>query len=243
MKSFFHNFISNDDWHHAYLIKKNSEKTLTELFLFFNEKGIITIANPNFYHQKIPFFSIDHSRFFRGYQKEKSTNGEKKIFVLEINSFSREAENALLKVFEEPSPDVHFFIVMPRPEEVIDTLKSRLFFIDAPYEDFLNSENEENLNLVKSFIQFKKNERLDWIKNILKEYEEDEEHLPLKEKVNDIFKIIIYLLRQALLNKNKLKEPVNFQIFLIENLEKKRNLIFEKGSSVKMILEHLALVL
>ena len=39
---------------------------------------------------------------------EKSFSGSKKIFVLCVNTFSLDAQNVLLKMFEEPIEHTHF---------------------------------------------------------------------------------------------------------------------------------------
>ncbi|HXK39748.1 MAG TPA: hypothetical protein VJ837_02870, partial [Candidatus Paceibacterota bacterium] len=44
---------------------------------------------------------------------------------------TREAQNALLKMLEDPSPRTHFFLVTPHPELLLPTLRSRFAALEV----------------------------------------------------------------------------------------------------------------
>jgi hypothetical protein len=56
-------------------------------------------------------------------------DGGKKIFIIETNSITPEAQNALLKVFEEPQANAHFFVIIPSAEILLPTLRSRMMIL------------------------------------------------------------------------------------------------------------------
>jgi DNA polymerase III subunit delta' len=52
--------------------------------------------------------------------------GARKVFVIEeAERMNPEAQNALLKTLEEPQPDTIFILISDRPEELLDTVRSR----------------------------------------------------------------------------------------------------------------------
>ena len=54
----------------------------------------------------------------------------KKIFIIETGFFTREAQNSLLKVFEEePTEGTHFFVFTPSAETLLPTLRSRMVIL------------------------------------------------------------------------------------------------------------------
>lgn len=49
--------------------------------------------------------------------------------MLTANNMTHEAQNALLKMFEEPTADTHFFLMIPSAGILLPTLRSRLVII------------------------------------------------------------------------------------------------------------------
>ena len=49
-------------------------------------------------------------RALKDAQTRGAFGGSRKIFIIGANSFTREAQNALLKTFEEPTAGTHFFL-------------------------------------------------------------------------------------------------------------------------------------
>ena len=58
---------------------------------------------------------------------------EYRTFIIMCDSILQEAQNALLKLFEEPNNHTVFFLVVPREDLLLPTLRSRLFLF--AYED------------------------------------------------------------------------------------------------------------
>lgn len=53
------------------------------------------------------------------------------VFVLCVDGLTHEAQNALLKLFEEPPARSQFYLVVPKRGLLLPTLQSRLFFIET----------------------------------------------------------------------------------------------------------------
>lgn len=80
-------------------------------------------------------------------------SAEEKFVILIGRNFNKEAQNALLKVLEEPPHNIHFLIFIPYKNALIPTIRSRMRLIDkmvftplAPLELDLN-----NLNYAKVY--------------------------------------------------------------------------------------------
>ena len=99
---------SRSGLHHAYLLEGIAESILKELHEFLEEGLSFHIkGNPDFWHGAFDTFGIDDGRALKEMQSRRPV-GERKIFIVQANFFTREAQNALLKVFEEPTPNTHF---------------------------------------------------------------------------------------------------------------------------------------
>lgn len=143
--------------HHAYFFTGDSTKALDYLLPFIQkELDFSTQANPDYIFQKIEALSIDEARNIKLVHSKKPF-GEKRIFIIQTESISVESQNALLKVFEEPEPNNHFFIIIENPV-LLPTLKSRVQIVHFAKED----------TNVKAFLKLSKKERLDFVKELSK---------------------------------------------------------------------------
>lgn len=52
--------------------------------------------------------------------------GERRAFVIVAGSITAEAQNALLKTLEEPSAGASFVLIVPAPDTLLPTLRSRM---------------------------------------------------------------------------------------------------------------------
>src|SRR3989344_4999324 len=93
--------LSKNSLHHAYLIEGDREKIVPEILEFLKSLGIEK-GNPDFFHIELDSFKIDDARNLKSYATEKGFSMDKKVFLISANSFLLEAQNSLLKLFEEP---------------------------------------------------------------------------------------------------------------------------------------------
>ena len=59
----------------------------------------------------------------------RSMSAGKKIFIICVNNFSLDAQNVLLKMFEEPIENTHFFLIVPDTNALLKTFVSRFYLI------------------------------------------------------------------------------------------------------------------
>ncbi len=218
--------LDNKNLHHAYLIESELS-LLPEIISVLESFGFKTSGNPDFFLKETDTFSIEDAREVKSFQSQKSFSGGKKIILISTKYFSRESQNALLKVLEEPTPNVHFFIVTPITSILIDTLKSRLFILKT--ESL--SEKTELEKLAKDFLSKEKEERLSLVSKIIKKFEKEENTTSLKVYVVSFLNEL-----EKLVSKKENREE--FDISLIWKI---KDYIHDQGSLVKNLLETLAL--
>lgn len=218
--------LDNKNLHHAYLIESELS-LLPEIFSVLEKYGFKISGNPDFFLKETDTFSIEDAREVKRFQSQKSSSGDKKIILISTKYFSRESQNALLKVLEEPTPNVHFFIVTPITSILIDTLKSRLFILKTES----SSEKTELEKLAKDFLSKEKEERLSIVSKIIKKFEKEENATSLKVYVVSFLDEL-----EKLVSKKENREE--FDISLIWKI---KDYIHDQGSSVKNLLETLAL--
>lgn len=212
--------------HHSYLIEGDIELSFKELILALEKLGIPTLGNPDMLIKEYENLLIDDAREIKDFQSEQpSTKFKKKIIILKTLSFSYPAQNALLKVFEEPKEGVVFFLIMPDANKLYPTLRSRLLGTVGEY-----SKEDDLKKSVKIFLNGNTKDRLDF----LKKFTDMESKIKLKEKSINFLNFLEAELSQSntLADKDKCKD-----IYLVKKY------IGDQGSSPKILLEHLAVVL
>ena len=92
---------------------------------FCDNLGLKLANNPNFITFKMETFGIGEARELRILATRKAIV-HKKIFFISSAHLTLEAQNALLKIFEDPSLDTYFFLVAREEALIIPTLRSRM---------------------------------------------------------------------------------------------------------------------
>ncbi len=219
MKILVDTYKSTGNLHHAYILEGEKETLRQKLFDFIEHDLHQAIkGNPDVWHQTHDTFTIDDARDIREVQSNKALGTGKKIFIVELRSMTAEAQNSLLKVFEEPTPHTHFFIIMPSAEVLLPTLRSRVMII--PAEASTHEPHKEAEDFLKAPISAR-------IK-IAAEISEE------KDKARAI-KLVDGLIHK--LHGEKMKPEVMQELLL------SRGYLNDRSPSIKLLLEHIAIVL
>jgi len=163
--------LRKDNLHHAYLLEGARDALVPELLIFIESLGVKTVGNPDFSYQSFDSIKVEDARnlksqgFERGFSDKKDA---KKVFVISANSLVPEAQNTVLKLFEEPIENTHFFLIVPDRNILIKTLVSRFYVISARKD--LAEETVE----AEQFIKMPLQKRIDFIKELLTEPEGEE---------------------------------------------------------------------
>ena len=218
--------------HHAYAIfgDKKKVKEEVEAFLVKELKFPIT-KNADFWQGEYNVFKIGDSRVLNEAHVNKPVKYDKKVFVVYANFITKDAQNSLLKIFEEPTPDTVFFLVLPEATGLISTLKSRLIFGKGGGDDTASQ--------AEAFLSAKVGKRMEIVAKIVKDIKD--------EKMNKAGAIkFIKNIDKVVKDNLKVKNAHNARsgsLLAIEDLEKAISYASDESPSIKVILEHLALVL
>ncbi|MFA5778423.1 MAG: hypothetical protein WC870_02990 [Candidatus Paceibacterota bacterium] len=231
--------LDKNNFHHAYLIEGVRDEIIPEIINFCESINIKTSSNPDFVHISIDNFKINEAFGLRAMSSNKSfSSNNKKIFIISVNNFSLDAENVLLKIFEEPMPDTHFFLVVPDINALLKTLISRFYLI--------KSSKKSNLEHAKAekFIAMPLKNRIDFIKELLEEPEkEDEEGNEITILDSTRSNALKFLNDLETIFHNRFISKGFFDTQLFEHFLKVREFLRMPGSSAKNLMESIALII
>jgi len=161
--------LDKDNLHHGYLIEGERDEIVPEILAFCENLDIKTSGNPDFCRITIDNFKIDEAFDLRAMSSDKGFSPAKKIFIICVNSFSLDAQNVLLKMFEEPIKNTHFFLIVPDTNALLKTLISRFYLIKSEIKSGRGFQEAEK------FIRLPLKNRIDFVKELLAENEEKDE--------------------------------------------------------------------
>lgn len=222
------------DLYHSYLIEGDPEKVAVELLAFLEMRGEIEKKSPDVLCQVYESFAIDDSGEIKNWHSRLGVGQKKKICIIATKFINREAEQTLLKIIEEPAKDTHFFIIVPDTSVLLPTIISRCHIVKT------EQSNDKNLQkIAQDFVVSGPKKRLSVVLEIIKENKSDENSGQLRAYatmfINEIEKIYYQKFK-----KNKNDKNIKY---ILNELQKNREYLSTPGASVKMILEHLALVI
>jgi hypothetical protein len=208
------------DWstvHHAYVVSGISSESLWEEMgrgLSFQRQ-----ANPDAYAREFDTLGIDEARELTSWAINKPL-GKRKVAIISTEVFTSEAQNALLKLFEEPPVGTYFFVIVPNASVILPTLLSRVRVLAQSEEGesekklklFLESPIAERLKMIAPLVKGKDKERA---RNLIRFLEKQISEMPNSEKKTNMA--------------GKILESERF--------------ISTRGGSMKLILEYLAVSL
>lgn len=155
--------LSDSDLHHAYILYSEPDKVRDSLYGFLHNIGVTTRANPDFHHLATDVVNIASIRGIIDSAGMSSMNGGKKVYVIECRIITLEAQNAMLKLFEEPAAHTHFFVITPTKGSMLPTLSSRVISIDIDQglpvdntaKDFLSATYKKRMDIIGGIIKDK----------------------------------------------------------------------------------------
>ena len=206
--------------HHAYGIE-SSQNIIDYLNKVLPQKEFSYVV-----HKKYDTFKIDDARTVKSLQSEKTDKAS--LFILEFTIINSEAQNALLKVLEEPVADTYFILVFPNTKNLLPTLQSRLEIIAI--QNSIDTKNEDTPIVVSDFMKMSLSDRFNLIKDIT-----DKKKEPISKSDAVVF---LNNLEFTVYNAD-LPHKKN----ILESIFNARAYLNRKGASNKMILDMIAIEL
>ena len=219
-----------DFTHHAYLLDGDPRNLAQQVRDFLVKEGIVLSGNPDFSDISLESFTIDDARMVRDAQGRKTLRNARQIFLITCFDITREAQNALLKVFEEPTYSTYFFLIVPNKHILLPTLLSRFQIV---VQNKTEEQNKEIEKLVQNFIESDKTKRLELIKPLIEE-----------KKRTTVVDFLSTLEKHLYTRFSKLDTMQSALIrfsTVMKEFEELRGYSSDKGSSGKLILEYISL--
>lgn len=210
--------LSPDALHHTYIISGDREHAFSAVLEFIEKDcGVTVLGNQDVFAKTYDSFYIDDARGIRDLQQH-TTLDTTQFFVLSMKEITHQAQNALLKITEDPTTDTCFFVLVPNHQVLLPTLLSRAVLIEY------KSENNEYRKTVQEFVDASVKERLQIIEPFHPKNKEGVD----KEKIGQF----LSALETAIRDRQALHD--------VYDVKKK---LQARGVSVKTLLEHLAVLL
>ncbi|GMU74167.1 MAG: hypothetical protein AMXMBFR44_3650 [Candidatus Campbellbacteria bacterium] len=204
--------------HHAYLSAGDIPAVTDGVRALLERAGIVFLGNPDVLAVTAHSLGIDEARGIFEHTRVSVPPESRRIVLVSCVQATVEAQNALLKLAEEPPRRTHFFFIVPNEDVLLPTLRSRLQKLpvemsgegsdvpDAKY--FLSASFQKRMELVSDWIEEKQHDRALSLLNGLEEHLSD--------------------------------DPVRHRDAL-HAIETARGYLLRRGSSLKLVLEYLAL--
>ncbi len=202
---------------------RGTEHTVPAILQLLEAHGFTVEGNPDIDIRIYPQFTVDDARMLCERTQTRSVTGTRRVFIVVTANLTYEAQNTMLKTLEEPAGDALFFFVVPSPEALLPTVRSRAHILELA-----GAAADEKLD-AKSFLGATPQRRLDMLKPLLDKGEDD---------VRDISSIVTFLssLERTLSEVSPLPREG------IEAVYRARKYAGDKGSLLKALLEQVALL-
>jgi DNA polymerase III gamma/tau subunit len=213
--------------HHAYCLIGNQSLASEIANDISREYKIKTKADSDFIEKSYNILTIDDARELKKLSGIKPViDGAKKIFILSMNGITVEAQNALLKLLEEPPQYVHFFMIIPSAHLLLPTVKSRLLFIGNE-----KLTGKANLTEARKFLKANIAQRLEIVKKLIDEIAQEKKSK--QDAINFLNDIEKATYEDVGIRKGrKMLEAINLA----------RKYATDRAPSLKMLLEYVALI-
>ncbi|OGI81813.1 hypothetical protein A3I95_02435 [Candidatus Nomurabacteria bacterium RIFCSPLOWO2_02_FULL_44_12] len=221
-------YFDKNNLHHAYLIEGAREEVVPEILEVVGELGVKTLGNPDFVQITLDSFKIEDARNLKAFSQEKANTTSRKIFLISANNFLLEAQNTLLKMFEEPIENTHFFLIVPNASALLKIFASRFYII--------KTKEGVELTQAEEFVRMSLSKRIDFIKELLVD---DEEENPILDSTRS--RALKFLNEvEYVLHKEEISRAT---LHTFKQIFKVREFLRMPGSSTKSLMESVALVI
>lgn len=216
--------------HHAYVLERETEQGVAEVYaLVARELGLEARANPDVITLRYGLLSVEDARQIITLVSQAPVQGDAKVLVIAAERMYHEAQNALLKVFEEPPPGTYLFLILPTLGGLLPTLRSRVQTLVDPAGGRTTQGIPE---IATQFMKSTKEKRSALIKRLSSGKDEEERRAYREEAIVLINGIERTLRSQGLMaHAETLREIAVLRPYL-----------YDRSAPVKQILEHLSLV-
>ncbi len=219
--------------HHAFVIEAEAEEGIkTAQAWAEKELGMRAQGNPDVIVLRYGLLSVEDARRVSELAAGVAFAGDTKVIIIAASRTYHEAQNALLKLFEEPPEGAYLFLVMPTLGGLLPTLRSRVQEISLSVSGRPKRAIPE---AAEAFMKASKEKRSALIKKLTSGKDEEER----RENREEALAIVngIEAAAYAKLTRGGGAAALLSDIALL------RSSLHDRSAPVRMILEHLSLVM
>lgn len=220
--------------HHAYVLEGDRTTVIARA-----ERAACTLAGTSADYQVLSFdqLTIEQARKLRELAYQSGT-GDSRVLVIYAARIFHEAQNALLKVFEEPPAGTTLILGVPSLGMLLPTLRSRL--VPLPIDEELGGQRDTTSN----FLALSSAEREKYLTKLVERSKADSDATK-QEARGEATALISHLLEVAhgaLMAEKRPSERQELVAFL-EDLTAFLPISHERSAPLKLIFEHVLLVI
>lgn len=225
----------------SYLYAGDRETGRAAALAFVERELGTTAGNPDVLVVETGHFSADDARRIQEFAHRAAMGERGKALIISAGRFFHEAQNALLKLFEEPPAETALILIVPSEGILLPTLRSRLLPLpraerdqgsgvrgqegDEPAEAFLKATAEEREKMVEKLLDRAKSDN-------------DEEKQQAREDARLLLESLLRVLYSSYLTTNN-----RHLTPLLSDLSAFLPILHERSAPLKQILEHILISL
>src|SRR3989344_3647781 len=228
--------------HHAFVIEAEEEEGIAAAQQWAEkELGMKIQGNPDVVVQRFGLLSVEDARGVAELAAGAPFVGEHKVVIIAASRAYHEAQNALLKLFEEPPRGTYLFLVLPALGGLLPTLRSRVQILN-PYLDVrrptsdVGRRTSYTSEAAEEDIKPSKRKGSAMIKKLTSGKDEEE-----RRELRDEAIALVNGIEQAAYRNDGFTKSINAA--LLSDIATLRGHLYDRSAPVKMILEHLSLVI
>jgi DNA polymerase III delta prime subunit len=226
---------------HAYVVEGDREAGLSVVREHARTRlGLEGEHHPDVVILQYGLFSVDDARAVANFASSSPVQSDAKMVVVAATRIFHEAQNALLKLFEEPPAGVTMVLVVPSLGQLLPTLRSRV--IALPKYGLTKSVLQRDAT-AKDFLALDSAGREKYIAKVLDRTKSDKNEEKQKAR-GELLRLVEDLLRVAYtLHATALEAEKKELTAFLSDLEVFLPILHERSAPLKLIFEHILLVL
>ena len=219
--------------HHAFVIEAGAEEGVAAALAWVEkELGVQPEGNPDVVVMQLGLLSVEEARRVTELAAGAPFAGEHKVVIIAASRAYHEAQNALLKVFEEPPAGAVLFLILPSLGGLLPTLRSRIQVLSPNYGLTMSVIPE----IAEEFVKATREKRSALIKKLTSGKDEDAR----RENRDEALALLNGIEALAYAHDEGLTSVKHAE--LLRDVAVLRGHLYDRSAPVKMILEHLAIV-
>ncbi len=220
---------------HAFVIEAEKEEGIAVATACIEREFGLPAHDPDVTILRYGLFSVDDARDVATVAARAPSGARGSVLVLAADRAYHEAQNALLKLFEEPPEGVRLFLILPTLGGLLPTLRSRVQVLAHESGAHGVSHERNSSPLAEAFLHASKEKRTALIKKLVSGKDEEERRLHRDEAI-----ALVNGIEGSAYERFAKGERVVAE--LLSDIATLRSYLYDRSAPVRLILEHLALL-